>query len=158
MRKNLGILLISLIFVIFQESFMLEFFGSALNPNLIVCVCFAFMLIDDYDGALFTAFMGGLFYDLLGVGVVGLASFILILFLAASQWVKKTVLRGAWVQILFIILATVFFKTALAYPDFVYNTGILVSGVINVFISILFYGLLIKIKNRFLSTEYRIKA
>lgn len=158
MRKNLSILIISLIFVIFQESFMLEFFGSALNPNLIICLCFGFMLIDDYEDALFTAFIGGLFYDFLGVGIVGLTSFILILFLAASQWVKKTIFRGAWVQILFIIITTLFFKVAMTYPDFVYSSRVLMSGVFNVAVALVFYALLEKARKRFLSAEYRIKA
>ena len=158
MRKSIIILILSLIFVIFQESFLLEFFGNALNPNLVISLCFGFMLIDDYHDALFTAFIGGLFYDFLGVGIVGLTSFILIVFLATSRWVRKTIFRGAWVQMIFIIVTTVFFKVVMTYPDFDYSSKILASGVVNALISLIFYVVLEKIRKRFLSTEYRIKA
>jgi hypothetical protein len=89
---------------------------------------------------------------------VGLTPFILILFLAGSQWVRKTIFRGAWVQMVFVIITTVFFKVAMTYPEFAYNGRILAAGVINAVVALIFYVILEKIRKRFLSTEYRIKA
>lgn len=158
MRKNIGILFTCLIFVIVQESFLFEFFGASLNPNLIIAFCFSFMLMDDYEGALFTAFMGGLFHDFLGVGIVGLSSMILVLALVFSQWVKKTIFRGMWVQALFIVGFTVVYKLLVSLPDINYSFKVLMSGFLNVGLSLLLFSMLKKFKVSFLSTEYRIKA
>jgi len=158
MRKNLVIMFVCLIFVIFQESFLLEFFGAALNPNLIIALCFTFIFIDDIDSAMFTALIGGLFLDFLGVSIVGLSSLILILLLVISRWMKKTVFRGIWVQIGLIIGSTIIFKLLMGYPGLVYSNKILFSGFLNSAISLVFYLILSKIRQRYLSTEYRIKA
>jgi len=158
MRKNITILILSLILVIFQESFLLEFFGGALNPNLIIALCFGFMFNEEYDTALFAALIGGLFLDFLSVGIVGMTSIAIIVCLVLSQWVKRTIFMGAWVHIVFVIASTVFYKVIMSYPDFDYNGKILISCIINLVLSLGFYAILRRFKNRFLSTEYRIKS
>ncbi|MFC1756054.1 hypothetical protein ACFLZK_01560 [Patescibacteria group bacterium] len=158
MRKSIAIIIICLVFVIFQESFMLEFFGGAINPNLIIALAFSFMFIDDYRTAMFTALVGGIFLDFLGVGIIGLSSFLLILFLLFSRWIKKTIFRGIWIQIVMIIVSTIVFKLVINYPDMIYSGKILFSGLINSIISSLIFLVLNKIRQRYLSIEYRIKA
>jgi len=158
MRKNIIITFVCLVFVIFQESFMLEFFGSALNPNLIIALAFSFMFIDDTKRAMFTALIGGLFLDFLGVSIVGLSSFILIVSLGFTAWTKKTVFRGVWTQVVLVIVSTVVFKLLMGYPDIVYSGKLLASGVLNAAISLVFFLVLNKSRQRYLSVEYRIKA
>ena len=158
MRKNIAIIIICLVFVIFQESFMLEFFGSALNPNLIIALSFSFIFIDDYDPALFTALIGGLLLDFLRVGIVGLSSFLIILLLVFSRWIKKTIFRGVWIQIVMIIVSTIVFKLVINYPDVIYSGKILFSGLLNSTVSSLIFLILNRIRQRYLSIEYRIKA
>ncbi len=158
MSKNITILIICLALAIFQESFLLEFFGAALNPNLIIGLCFAFIFIDDYESALFTALMGGLFLDFLGTSIVGLSSLVLILLLLASKWVKRSVFRGIGFQVGLIIISTIVFKVVLGYPEFAYSSPIFFSGILNSAFSWVTYLVLKRSKQRYLSTEYRIKA
>lgn len=158
MRKNIAIIFICLMFVIFQESFMLEFFGSALNPNLIIALSFSFIFVDDYKTAFYAALIGGLFLDFLGVGIVGLSSFILILLLVISRWVKKTMFRGIGMQMVLVVVSTIVFKMVMNFPDMVYSGKILFSGVLNSIMSLLVYMVLKRMGERYLSTEYRIKA
>jgi len=158
MRKYLFITIINLVIVLLQESFSWEFFGQAMNPNFIVAISFAFLMIDDHRGALFSAFIGGFWLDLVGVGIVGLSSFFLVLLLAIALWIKKSTVKAMWFQALLIIGATIIFKLVISYPELNYSWQLFLSGVLSSIISLGFYYILSRTKHRYLSFEFRIKA
>jgi len=158
MRKYLFITVLNLIIILIQESFSWEFFGNALNPNFIIAICFAFIIIDDHQGALYSAFIGGLWLDLAGVGVVGLSSFTLVFLLALAIWVKRVLFKGTWFQVLMVIASTIIFKLVMNYPDLTYSWKLFFSGLLGALVSLGFYLILSKTRRRYLSFEYRIKA
>lgn len=158
MRKYLLITTLNLILVLVQGSFIWEFFGSLLNPNLIIALCFAFLLIDDHQAAMFSAFIGGLWLDLAGTGVIGLSSVVLLVLVSSAMWIRRTLFKGAWVQGALIIGSTIMFKLILNYPDLFYSWMLLIAGGLTCLFSFIFYLVLGRTKQRYLSFEFRIRA
>ncbi len=158
MRKYLFITIINLVIILLQESFSWEFFGQTMNPSFIIAISFAFLMIDDHPGALFSAFIGGLWLDLVGVGIVGLSSFALVLLLAVSLWIKKSMVGAIWFQATLIVGATIIFKLIISYPELIYSWKLFFSAVLSSIISLGFYYILSRTKHRYLSFEFRIKA
>lgn len=159
MYKNIWIILIvNLILALIQQSFLHEFFGGGFNPNLVLSLAFAFLLIEEDQLALISAIFGGLFLDLGLVSIIGLSPFIFLMFILFSQIIKRTVFRGVILQILLIIVSTVIYKIFLNFPELQVNYKFVVSGVLNSFISITLMYFFTKSSERFLSIEYRIKA
>ncbi len=158
MRKYVLITIFSLVVVLIQESFSWEFFGQAINPSIVIAICFAFLMVDDHLGALFSALIGGLWLDLVGVGIVGVSSFALVILLALAVWVKNSMLRAIWVQAVLVIGVTIIFKLIISYPELTYSWKVFFSGVLSSIISLGFHYILSRTKHRYLSFEFRIKA
>ncbi len=158
MRKYLIIIFINLLLVFVQESFFLEFFGTVFNPHLVTSLGFSFILLEDDHNGLASMFIGGLLLDLLGTGVIGLSSLVLIVMLLISMLVRKTFFRGLITQIFFIILTTVVFKILMNYPHIIFDKNLILSGLITSFIALLFSFVIRRLKQRYLSLEFRIRA
>ena len=158
MRKYLLITILGLVLTLLQESFTWEFFGAAINPNLILAMCFAFLLADDRRGALYSAFIGGLWLDLTGVGIVGLSSFVLVLLLVIASWIRNTLFKGVWIQVTVIICSTILFKLIMSYPQLVYSWKLFAAGTLTTLTSLAIYWVLDHTRQRYLSFEFRIRA
>jgi len=158
MKKYLFITIFNLVAVLLQESFSWEFFGQAINPSFIVAISFAFLMVDDHPGAMFSAFIGGLWLDLVGVGIVGMSTFALVLLLVLAMWIKKSMVEAAWFQAILIIGATIIFKLVISYPELTYSWKLFFSGILTSMISLGFHYILSRTKHRYLSFEFRIKA
>lgn len=158
MRKYLLITIFILLTVLIQDSFSLEFLGPALNPNLVLALSFAFLLVEDRQSALYSAFIGGLWIDLLGVGIVGLSSFIFVLMIIIASWVRRRLISGLWVQMVLITVFTGIYKLIVNYPNFNYSWSLVLSGLLTLLIMNLVHIVLSRYKTRYLSFEFRIKA
>ena len=158
MRKIILLVILNIVFTLFQESFLLEFFGSVINPNLILCLGYAYFFANDTQGALISLLLGGFFIDMSGTGIVGITSVIMILVLLFSIFVRRSLFKGAGIQALLIIVATVVLKMVFNFPELGYSNGLVLNGIINVFLSFGIYYVVFKSGKRFLSVEYRIKA
>jgi|GEM_PF-4521276 len=158
MRKYLFITITTLILVLIQDSFLWEFLGTEFNPSLIIALCFALIFCDDSAGALFCALVGGLWLDLMGVGIVGLSSFLLLLLLLAAMWIRRSLLRGVWIQILLVIIITIVFKIAMNYPEAIFSWRLLFSGLLNFLIAMLIHYIIGRTRQKYLSFEFRIRA
>lgn len=158
MRKYFIIFIINLIIIFLQESFLVELFGPFLNPNLIIGLGYAFLLSGDDDLALFSLLVGGIILDLLGTGIIGLSSLVLVLLMLISFQVRKTIFRGILNQIIFIVISVVIYKMLSSYPPLIYNFRLVVSGAISAVIAVIVSQILIKFKERYLSFEFRIRA
>jgi hypothetical protein len=158
MRKYFLIFIVNLILIFLQESFLSEIFGPFLNPSLVISLGYAFLLSEDDDLALFSLLVGGLILDLLGTGIIGLSSVVLVFLLLISFQVRKTIFRGVLTQIVFIIITTVIFKMISGYPPLVYNFKLILSGVANAALAVFAAQILTRFKKRYLSLEFRIKA
>ncbi len=158
MRKYFLITIFSLILVLLEESFAGEFLGAALNPNLILALSFAFLFADDRRASLYSALIGGLWLDLMGVGIVGLSSFMLVLLLILASWIRNALFKGVWVQVVVIVCSTMLFKLIMNYPQMNYSWKLVVAGILTSLISLIFYWGLSRTRQRFLSFEFRIRA
>ena len=158
MRKYIVIAIINIILIFLEESFFYELFGAELNPNLVIALSFALIIVKEDELALYAALIGGFFLDLLGAGIIGLSSLTLILLMQISMKVGKTIYRGLITQLIFIVITTIVYKILMNYPPLYYNKTLFFSGVMTASLSVLISQALARFKKRYLSTEFRIKA
>ena len=158
MRNHFFVSIVILVLVLVQESFLLEFFGSYLNPSLVIALAYGLLLTDDESLALYSGFFGGLMLDMVGVGLVGLSSLVLVVLLLVAIFIRKTVFRGFGYQLLMIVLTNVIYVLVLNFPNLGFSSGLLFSGALSGLIALAFSLVVRRMRKRYLSSEYRIRA
>lgn len=158
MKRVLLLIFMNLILVLLQASFLAEFLGGSLNPNLVVSLAYAFALADDDTSASLSMFIGSFFLDLQGTSIVGLSILFFVLILHLSILLRKTIFKGYGTQILFIFLSTVIYKMLISGFDFSLNFSLVFSGVITAVLAAVMAYFIRRFQIRYVSTEYRIRA
>jgi rod shape-determining protein MreD len=158
MRKYFIVTIVNIILIFLQESFLVELFGVAFNPNLVIALGFSLVLVDEDDLALFSVLIGGLFLDLLSTGIIGLSSLVLVLLLYMAIQARKTIYRGVFTQLIFVVITAIIYKILANYPPIVYERTLFYSGIYTSVLVLFLRQILLKFKKRYLSSEFRIKA
>ncbi len=157
MKKYLPIILIVLFLAILQSSFFLELLGSELNPNLVLALAFAFVIPGNKNTAFFIAFTGGIFLDLLGAGVIGLSSLVLVSSVLFSSFAKNYLTKGNFpfsVTLIFFSLAS----SSVQLGYLAINFKSLFSAILTLAISFILYWLFTRFSNLVEKSEYKIKT
>lgn len=157
MKKYLSLILITLFLAILQNSFLLELLGSELNPNLVLALAFAFVIPGNKNSAFFIAFMGGLFLDFLGAGIIGLSSLVLVSAVLLSSYIKNYLIKG---NVSFSITLIFFslISSSTQFGQLVINFKTLVSAALTLVFSFILYALIIRFSNVVEQSEYKIKS
>ena len=158
MKKLLIILFANLALLLFQESFTFELFGSSLNPNLIAALGFAFLFADDDSNATKSIFIGSILLDLIGVGVVGLTLVFYIVIFQLAIYVRNFIFKGVGTPLVFLLISTILYKMAVENLRWELDFRFVLSAVITLMISFVFYLVINRFRQRFISSEYRIRA
>ena len=80
-----------------------NFFNILLNfpvPILVFAFSLALLSLDDLEYAYFSAFIGGLFLDFLGEGLLGRTSIVFVLFLLLVFYIKKYIFDSLFLYVL----------------------------------------------------------
>lgn len=158
MKNLILIIFINILLVLFQESFFLEIFGSELNINFVLALGFSFFFANQESDALKSLLVGGLIIDLISTNIVGITSTIFILIMLIASFIKRNIFNGLGIQVLVLILSVVIYKFIMNFQNFSFSLNILTSGLLTFIVSFCLYLLISKLKNRFLSSEFRIRA
>ncbi len=153
MKRYLPAFVIVLVIALLQTSFVFEFFGSVWNPNLILALVFSYIAVGKTEIGLFSAFMGGLILDFVGVTTPGASALIFSLFVTISVWLSKyfhsTILSLACMTFIsaFIYSALLLMTNLAGSADFAKCLGTALTTTIFLFV---FYLI-----NKWLSNESR---
>lgn len=131
MRKYILLTFIILVLILFQESFLFEFLGYSLNINFVIILAFSFVLTQSQDYGLYTFFIGGLTLDLIGNSIIGLSSFIFIVYFFVTDLLFRTVAKNIYVQIFLIMFLTYIYKIVNNSFNITFSFNLLFSGFIN---------------------------
>lgn len=107
--KIVLVVLINIIFSLIQTSFFSNLVGSVFVPNIVFIFAFSLMFWDLKKLSLMSAFVGGLFLDLLGFNIVGLSSLIMVGSLNLFFIVRRHFSKGWVVNLLFFSLSLVLY-------------------------------------------------
>lgn len=110
MKNKSVLILINIFSVIIQTSFLQEFFGNKINPNLVAIIVFAMLLKGSITSAYLSAIVGGLFLDLVSGGIVGLSAFLFTLFVWLYSQLHSFYLRNMFARLFFATTCFYFFK------------------------------------------------
>ena len=160
MNRYLIILIANILLSLFQTSFLNELFGTYLNFNLILAFSFSFLLLDEDELSVFSAFTGGLMLDMLSLGFVGSYAMFLTISLYISYLVKRYIFKSFVFQLILVFIFSVLYKSFMFYLNgggiVVINIYLLISHLGTTFFASVFYLLNSYIKERFLKHEYRL--
>ena len=139
MKSRSALILLNIFSVIIQTSFLLEVFGSKLNPNLVGAVVFSMLLVKDTTSAYLSAFVGGLLLDIVSGGVAGLGTFLFTLFVWLYSRFHSFYLRNMFVSLFFATLCFYIFKLVtaqtIAFDGWIF-VGSLLTAIIGQFLSL----------------------
>lgn len=158
MRKYVVIVILNIVFVIFNQSFLNEFLGADLSPIFVLAISYAYFFSDKTNLAYFSALFGGLILDLQGFEIIGIFSTMFVLFILISSLIKKYLFKALLIHVLFLFVFNLIAKLYLTFPDFYVSSKFVISSVITSVISIIFFTILRKTGTRYISSEYRIKT
>ena len=114
MKSRSTLIVLNIFSVIIQTSFLLELFGTKLNPNLVATVVFSMLLVGDTASAYLSAFVGGLLLDIVSGGVIGLGAFLFTLFVWLYSHLHSFYLRNMFVSLFFATLYFYIFRLVTA--------------------------------------------
>lgn len=94
MRRALLLITVNIVLVLFQMSFFGELFDPIFVPNLIFAFAFALLFNDLSESSYMSAFIGGLVFDLLTFGIIGMTSLTFVGFLFLFSFVRRYVSKN----------------------------------------------------------------
>jgi rod shape-determining protein MreD len=148
--KNKNYLVITIflfILVLFQTSFFSEIFGRFLNPNLVIALVFAYLVMDKAQEAFFSAFVGGLLLDISGNTIVGLSSLILVSIIIFTLLAKKLVQKGGILLTVILLIAFPVYTMIINYPNYIISLGLLIGALSTLLTGYIFYLIIRSVGN-----------
>ncbi|MBP7927821.1 hypothetical protein KAZ57_01605 [Patescibacteria group bacterium] len=156
MKKFIFATLLGLLIALFQTSFLNELFGVYLNPNWLLSIVFAFLMVNRFNDALYLSIVFGFILDLFGVGPVGLSSFIFVCFVIVAKLFTTLVLKGITGLVILIPIVTIFYRVLIFSAPLTLQT--VMYGFINLAFVFFFAFFIRRLEGRYLSVVYRIRA
>lgn len=154
MKKTILLIFIMFALAIFQNTFFLELFESVKNPNLVLAFCFSLVILKRRNAALHSAFVGGLFLDLFGPGIIGLSSVLFLGFIFVAIFVQNYVAGNIFVVLVMLYVFAVIYPGLVSFSLIPKAGTVLVGGVITLVMCIVFYILNSKYVTPISSNEY----
>lgn len=99
MKRVIAFIIINLILVLIQESFLGNLLGT-FTPNLVLAFAFSFLILNLDDIGFMNAFIGGVLLDLFGFETIGLSSLVFVGSLMMYFFIRKYLFRG-WIFTIF---------------------------------------------------------
>lgn len=155
MKRILGFVIINLIFVLIQESFLSNLFGT-FTPNLVLALAFSFIFLNLTEVGFMNAFIGGILLDLFGFETVGISSLIFITSLMVFLFARKYLFRG----LVFSLFSSFVINTSYIFiiSGFVASSKLLINGSISTaFFTLIFYFSIRNFSQLFKKPEYYFK-
>lgn len=153
MKKVLTIILLNILLVLIQTSFLRELLGDFIAPNLVISFAYALLFMNFEDTSLMSIFIGGLLLDLFGFSIVGLSPLILTGTLILFRYIKKYLFRGWLSNLVLIFLAeAVYSNVILGFSQDFFSSWKV--GISTLVFGLLFYFINLKFKDFFGKSGY----
>lgn len=161
MNKYFAILVINIILSLLQVSFFNEVFGAFINPNFVIAFAFSLLLLDEEDTSIYSAAVGGLLLDLVSFSTTGLFMLVYSVMLYILYLIRRYVFKNFWFQLIVIFILNFIsrdFDNYLNGKHLFENFGqFVISSLLTVFITLMFYALNSYTRDRFIKKEYKLK-
>jgi len=153
MRKYILLIILNIIVVLLQSSFLGELFDYSYIPDFVLVFSFAFLLDDQKELALGNAFIGGIVLDLLNLKVFGVYASVLVVLIGLVYVLQKLLVKTLFFQSVMFVLAVTIFRWLFLQGSF---KQALIGGVVTSLVSVFLYFVIKKVGNRFLNGSYRV--
>lgn len=155
MRKIILLIVVNIILVALQQSFIPEWIG--LHVNLVLAFAMSFFVMEKSKTALVSAFIGGLVLDLLGFGIVGKSSLVFVLVILIFDFVRDHAFNKWYFNLFFVFLSSLIYSFFAGLPKVLFSSYELFSAVGTLLASLFFYYLLLRYKKVLESSSYKIR-
>jgi len=136
MTKRFFILLfINLILVLFQ-------LGTSFVPNLVLAFSFALVFSNLGNTGKMSAFLGGLFLDLLGFNIVGFSPVIIVGCMIMYDFVRRNISKGILINALAVVFSTLVYDGVLGFSAKFFASEAVVGALFTLALCEVFYVLI----------------
>ena len=161
MKRITYVIVATMIISIFQTSFFYGILGASFNPSLVLAFTFSLLLMDEDELSMISAFVGGLFMDMLTFWVIGTYTLSFTMILYGLYLFRKYIFKNFTIQMVLIYFAFIIEKIFQNYlsqrvlsSDLILFTA---SALFGTLATLVFYFINSYIKERFMKSDYRLR-
>lgn len=156
MKRFVGLLFVNLILVLLQLSFFGELFDGSFVPNLVLALAFAFIFCDLGEMGKTSAFLGGVFLDLLGFNIIGFSPITIISCILIYDLIRRNMSGNIAVSALTLFLATLIYDKIMGFSPRLFASEAVIGAMFTLGICGIFYVLVSNFSSYLARSGYKI--